>query len=305
MLVLNIRSYSQNLGVKANRALFAINRRYSLNKLPINLALKLFDSLIVPILLYGCEVWGLYEDFDLLKWDKTDIEKVHTQFLKRLLGVNVSTTNIMIRAEIWRYPLKINVDAKTVGFIKHINEQTDYQLSKLAYVYEKQIADKCNIPNIFRFLHKTEEKMKRSDKTKSTDQLNKVKIKDVLKAQYLTSWRECLNKTNKSLTFRQYKDNIKPSPYLQHVSNRKHRRVVAKFRLSDHNLEIGKGRHTKPKIDPQNRICKMCNLSRVEDEVHFLTECDQYKSERASPFKDMKQLHFTLNTDLKNETFKI
>ena len=79
---------------------------------------------------------------------------------------------------------------------------------------------------------------------------------------------------------------------------------MAKFRLSDHNLEIEKGRHTKPKIDPQNKICKMCNLSRVEDEVHFLTESDQYKSERASRFKDMKQLHFNLNTDLKNETFK-
>ena len=102
--------------------------------------------------------WGPYEDFDLLKWDKTDIEKVHTQFLKRLLGVNVSTTDVMIRAELGRYTLKINVDAKTVGFNKHINEQTDYQLSKLAYVYEKQIADKCNRPNIFRFLQKTEEK---------------------------------------------------------------------------------------------------------------------------------------------------
>ena len=90
----------QNLDVKATRALFAINSRYSLHKLPINIALKLFDSLIVPILLYGCEVWGPYEDFDLLKWDKTDIEKVHTQFLKQLLGVNVSTTNIMITAEI-------------------------------------------------------------------------------------------------------------------------------------------------------------------------------------------------------------
>ena len=197
-------------------------------------------------MLHGCEVWGPYEDFDLLRWDKTDIEKVHTQFLKRLLGVNVFTTNIMIRAKIGRYPLKINVDAKTVGFIKHINEQTDYQLSKLTYVHEKQIADKCNRPNIFRFLQKTEEKMKRPDKINSIDQLNKVKIKDALKTQYLTSWREYLNKTNKSLTIRQYKDNIKPSPYLQHVSNRKHRRAMAKLRLSDRNLEIEKGRHTKP-----------------------------------------------------------
>ena len=96
---------------KATRALFAVNSRYKSRKLPVHIAPKL-DSLIVPILLYGCEILGPYEDHNSMTWDKKSIEKIHTQFLKRLLGVNVSTTNVMIRSETRRYPLKLKVDAK-------------------------------------------------------------------------------------------------------------------------------------------------------------------------------------------------
>ena len=76
----------KDLGSKATRALFAVNSRYKLHKLPVHIALELFDSLIVPIILYGCEIWSPYDDHNFLTWDKTDIEKVNTQFLKRLLG---------------------------------------------------------------------------------------------------------------------------------------------------------------------------------------------------------------------------
>ena len=122
----------KDLGSKATRALFAVNIRYKLHKLPVHIALELFDSLIVPILLYGCEIWSPYDDHNFMTWDKTDIEKVNTQFLKRLLGVNVSTTNVMIRSETGRYPLKLKVDSKAVGFIKYINEKNDDHLSKVA-----------------------------------------------------------------------------------------------------------------------------------------------------------------------------
>ena len=47
----------KDLGSKAIRALFAVNSRHKLHKLPVHIALELLDSLIVPILLYGCEIW--------------------------------------------------------------------------------------------------------------------------------------------------------------------------------------------------------------------------------------------------------
>ena len=88
----------KELSNKANRALFSLNSKYKLSKLPLDIAIKLFDVMISPILLYGSEVWGAYEynsnQENLHKWDKSPIKAVHTQFLKRLLGVNRSTTNV-------------------------------------------------------------------------------------------------------------------------------------------------------------------------------------------------------------------
>ena len=71
------------------------------------MALKRFDSLILPILLCGSEVWNPYSEYCFSTWDKTEVERVYLQYLERLLGVlNISTRNIVVRAELGRYPLK-------------------------------------------------------------------------------------------------------------------------------------------------------------------------------------------------------
>ena len=63
----------RDLSSKATRSMYAISSRYKLHKLPIDIALKLFDSLIVPILLYGCEIWGPFEDFKTNAWGLTKL----------------------------------------------------------------------------------------------------------------------------------------------------------------------------------------------------------------------------------------
>ena len=49
-----------DLSIKANRAIFLIRSKIKLSKLPVKLAIKIFNSQIAPILLYGSEVWGPY-----------------------------------------------------------------------------------------------------------------------------------------------------------------------------------------------------------------------------------------------------
>ena len=76
----------------------------------VNMALKRFDTLILPIFLYGSEVCNLYRGYRFSTWDKIEVERVHLLFLKRLLGVlNISIRNIMVRAELGRYSLKLKL----------------------------------------------------------------------------------------------------------------------------------------------------------------------------------------------------
>ncbi len=55
---------------------------------------------------------------------------------------------------------------------------------------------------------------------------------------------------------------------------------MAKFRLSSHTLRIEAGRHERPKLPAENRLCTLCNINLVEDEFHFVFICDLYTNER-------------------------
>jgi len=51
------------------------------------------------------------------------------------------------------------------------------------------------------------------------------------------------------------------------------------LRISDHYLEIEKGRYTRPYTNPEDRICKNCRNG-VEDEAHFWFDCSYNTGER-------------------------
>ena len=53
--------------------------------------------------------------------------------------------------------------------------------------------------------------------------------------------------------------------------NYEDRKLSCKMRVSDHFLEIERGRYTR--IKKENRICKFCELKDVEDEFHFFFRC--------------------------------
>ena len=69
------------------------------------------------------------------------------------------------------------------------------------------------------------------------------------------------------------KDNFVCEDYLLSVSNIGNRTALTKFRLSNHNLMIEKGRYTN--IQLCDRSCPFCP-DKVESEIHFLIQCPIY-----------------------------
>ena len=85
---------------------------------------------------------------------------------------------------------------------------------------------------------------------------------------------------------------IKLEDYLINKSSFKSRQIIAKFRVSDHILEIETGRYKN--IPRENRLCKICN--EIDDERHFFLSCKQNLALR-------KQLF--LKIDNKNPMFSM
>ena len=68
---------------QARKALHLLYKRIRKFNLPIDLQLKIFDHTILPILIYGSEIWG-FENLDI-------IEKLHNDFLRTITKLRKST----------------------------------------------------------------------------------------------------------------------------------------------------------------------------------------------------------------------
>ena len=82
----------KHLADKALKAMYEVLKMGRLYKLSVKIQLDLFDKMIKPILLYGCEVWGFGKNEVL--------ERVHLKFCKILLNLKSSTPNYMLYGEL-------------------------------------------------------------------------------------------------------------------------------------------------------------------------------------------------------------
>ncbi len=106
---------------KARRAFYAIKRQCPI-EIPIRIWLKIAESVIEPIALYGSEVWGPLTNpsQDLTKWEKHPIETLHAELCKNILHVHRHTTNNACRAELGKYPLITKIQKRAIKFWKHL-----------------------------------------------------------------------------------------------------------------------------------------------------------------------------------------
>ena len=72
--------------------------------------------------------------------------------------------------------------------------------------------------------------------------------------------------------FKMFKSKFAMEDYAINLHYFESRKIVAKFRCSDHTLMI----ETGLMIDLEERMCKMCSRERVENERHSLLECPAY-----------------------------
>ena len=87
--------------------------------------MKLFDQVVVPILTYGCEVWG-FENLGI-------IEKLHLQFCKLVLQVKKSTPNCMVYGELGRQPIDVIVKGRMLAYWARLLTGPPHKYAHLMY----------------------------------------------------------------------------------------------------------------------------------------------------------------------------
>ena len=281
------------LSIKAKRTIYAINNTMKISQIPIKLTLKLFDTLIKPILLYGAEVWGIYTNFDYSTWENSKIEMIQTQFLKRALGCNVQTSNNMTRGEVGARPLLTDVNFKVITYIKNILER-DESIVYSSLEFEKNNQVK---PNLLQYINNF-------DLCLDENTLNENRKKNKIKCQdnYDRIWHLKIMESPKAISYCKFKYIVGLEKYLYKVRNIRHRISLTRLRLSNHKLLIETGRHLRPKLERNQRKCFTCK-DEIEDELHFIMKCPLYATERQALFTSVQNNCRSFNLLTNEEKF--
>ena len=104
--------------------------------------MKLFDSLVQPILTYNYEFWSQLtkSKIEAIKSKKISLEesyfdapaeKSHLLFCRNVLGVSNKTSSLATLGELGRYPVMLNCYVQMIKYWHHI--KTAYSKDSLVY----------------------------------------------------------------------------------------------------------------------------------------------------------------------------
>ena len=268
----NIRRGIEDLHMRAKKAYYFL--RYTLGYMfrhKVDVTLSLFDALIKPILLYNSDFWGFSKT---CRQGGSTIEELCNIFYKKLLGVSNLTSNKAVLLELNRYPL--NIDAQKNCMNNWIRINCERKCNDLLYCsYKNSITENLKWPSdIQDGLREANLGFLWNSHITLTPKSKSVKnFVENLRNTFFNEVKDLFSKTTSKLNILwnlRSKENFRFPPYLENENRVQHRIFISKLRLSDHDLEIEKGRY---KSIPRNeRYCPFCIVS-VEDELHFLFKC--------------------------------
>ena len=262
------------------QALKAFNQLLSVfNKIELDIKTKLslFDALVAPIILYGSEIWGIY--------DIKEVDKLNYKFCKIILGVRPQTSNAAVLGELGRFPLSVISSMRALKYWTKVSLSTDTLMNKL---YDQQCAmfNLFNIQNVKKnswcssiklFLNNLGYGYLFNDIT-AINTRTYTMLEQRIKDQYVQQWHDMVSNQPKLEYFNMFKCEFKYEKYLNAIENNIFRKHLTRFRLCSHSLEIETGRYNN--IARNDRKCKMCSQNIVESEYHFLLCCPAYSAIR-------------------------
>ena len=250
----------ESLCNQAIRAVLGMKSMYNFGITDISTKLKLFDSIIKPILLYGCEIWGF------------ENTKVQIRFYKSILGLNRNCSNDVVFGELGEHPMQILCKIRIFKYWCNLftkRHSLQYKLYSLLYrdcCYSVCKNWASNVRNLLFSLGMNDYWEHQEAINRDNYQCIFNDIKTRIRDQYIQEFFTNINNNARLEKYCIFKTEFVYEEYLN-IMDQKARNEISKFRCSAHKLLVERGRYQN--VERNRRICKNCNMNMVEDEYHF------------------------------------
>ena len=95
--------------MQAKKVLYIVRKiAKTLSFPPVSVVCQLFDTIVLPVLCYGAEVWGLVKS--------EEIERVQFQFCKFILQVSTRAPTAAVMAELGWFPVLSSMSLSCLSF---------------------------------------------------------------------------------------------------------------------------------------------------------------------------------------------
>lgn len=223
--------------------------------------------------------------------DKTPFEKVHISFCKFTLGTRKTSSNLGTRLELGRVPVENFILKQSLLYLARLHTDDLNPLLKEAFDLSKSL-DSEGVYSWYTYIKNAFADQNLMDTISNCNCIKDVKrLKLTIKNKTFDYYQnlyinkiEKIDVNSKLLLYKNLKPLTEPKIYLS-SNDYSIRNIYTKLRISDHNLEIERGRYSK--INRDERLCKFCKV--VEDENHFILKCSKNENLRQTLFDDIKK----------------
>ena len=274
--------------LQARKANFSLSAKTRELNLSVDTFTELFERLIIPVLLYGSEIWG-YENLNHL-------QVMCNNVMRRFLKLHKTTPMNMLIGELGMKEITEYIDNRMLNFWSNIATGEESKISTILYKWIKALHDK----NVYKspWLIKIKSILDGIGMHNLFDNISSVNIvwfkntiKQKLNDSYINKWSVSVFNSSTCLNYRAMTENKQLQKYLLTLPSQ-YMYAMCKFKCANHRMPIVRGRYNGTPVD--ERKCELCDLNdhynKVGDEFHYLFNCPFFRADR---IRHIKRYYYT------------
>ena len=291
---------------QARKAMFSMLTKASRLQLPLDIQLELFDKTVLPVLLYGCEIWGCA--------NISEIDVFYRSFLKITLKLGRATPNCMVYGETGTVQLQPMIYKRMLLFWIKVSEDKNSKIAtkmyKIMFNFQNNdcysfpwaskiidILDSCGYSYLWAQQQQYEPKIALFHS-----------ISQNIDDNILSGWNEKVQSGSRCKNYRIFKENPNREFYLTNLKPVL-RITMSKFRCCHNKLPANTYVVSENDVE---KLCKLCNIKEIGDEYHYLFVCPYFSNQRKTFLKSFYihhpntyKMHRLFNTKNKNTLIKL